>query len=140
MRKIIPWCACLLTAALLASGCGGVRNSVSGKVTFGGRPVAGMVTFVGADGKEATAPINPDGSYTVVNPPAGQVQVVVKNFPGMAGGNQPKPNPRLPQLPGSVTTAAPLGVAPPAKYAAPSPALTFTVTGGRQTYDVELTR
>src|SRR5947209_4907406 len=110
MRSRIPFGVVLVAAALLASGCGGVRNSVSGKVTLGGRPVAGMVTFVGADGKEATAPVNPDGSYTVVNPPTGQVQVVVKNFPGMAGGNQPRPNPRLPQLPGVVVTAAPPGV------------------------------
>jgi hypothetical protein len=138
MRRAYPWCVGLVAAALLASGCG-VRSTVSGKVTLGGQAVAGTVTFIGAEGKEFTAPINPDGTYTLTDTPAGAAQVVVKCFPGTAAPLA-KRNPKLPQLPGTFTAPPAPGVLPPARYAAPNNGLTLVVTGGRQTFDIELVR
>src|SRR5262249_10283831 len=55
--------ALLLAALVCATGCGkSARDAVSGKVTFKGQPVAGTVSFLGTNGKEVTAPINPDGT------------------------------------------------------------------------------
>jgi hypothetical protein len=126
----------LLFAALAClTGCpgggpGDAKNSVSGKVTLNGQPVSGMVGFIGSDGKEVPAPIKPDGTYIVDNPPTGDVKVVVR---GMQG----------PSLPKGVTMqdmGGPQGVQPPPKYASPATSgLTFNVTGGKQNYNIELT-
>jgi len=129
---------CLFVALLVGlSGCDKkgdeAANSVSGKVTLNGEPVAGIITFVGADNKEVSGPIKPDGTYTVANPPAGQVKILVKGMGGTlptatppkeAGGNMPKMG----------------GVSPPAKYSAVNTTdLKFEVTSGKQKHDITLT-
>jgi hypothetical protein len=136
-----PLCwSCLLLAAVLAgAGCGkkGPASTVSGKVTLNGKPVAGTVTFIGPDNREITAPINPDGTYTVANPPAGQVQVVVRNLPGARPGMTPS-IPRNVSMPGNVTSAS-VGLPPPMRYAWQNNGLAFSVTGGKQQHDIILT-
>jgi hypothetical protein len=122
----------LLLALGTLAGCGGrgkaPDSSVSGKVTLGGRAVAGQVVFVGSDQKEIAAPINPEGAYQINNPPKGEYQVVVKGVPG------------VPVVPGTKAPgdAPPPGAAPPAKYAQPGNGLKFSITGGEQKYDIEL--
>jgi len=109
-------------------------NSVSGKVTLNGEAVAGTVVFVGADNKEVPAPIKPDGSYTVPNPPTGKVKVLVKGMLGSAPvATPPKDSGSMPKMGGGS------GVAPPAKYGAvASTPLSFEVTSGKQKYDIPL--
>ena len=114
----------------LAAGCSaGPENSVSGKVTVAGsRPVTdGFVTFYGAGNKKATAHITPDGRYFMADPPKGQVRVTVTAAPATAAP------PGAPPLVG-VRAAAP----PPVQYGDPDNGLTVTVSGGRQTADLDL--
>jgi hypothetical protein len=63
--------------ALSAYAAGG-NTTVSGHVTFQGRPVIwGSVMLVGPDGHSAVGRIQPDGSFTVPNAPTGEVGVSV---------------------------------------------------------------
>jgi hypothetical protein len=130
----------LLSVLLWGTGCGpkGPKNSVSGKVTLNGKAVTGQVTFIGPDSKEITSAINPDGTYMIPDPPAGQAKIVVKGMPGMPAGGVPPPAGKSIDAPGA--TAAEMGVPPPAKYALPDNGLTFNVTGGKQTHNIELTQ
>src|SRR4051812_44690714 len=72
-------------AALLVlgvSGCGGTAT-VSGKVTYNGRPVtSGTVVFMDADGRPSPpAYIQADGTYSASNVPVGAVRVAIDNPP-----------------------------------------------------------
>ncbi len=124
-----------LPALLLVMGCGGkggAKDSVSGKVVFKGQPVEGSITFIGANGKEASAPIMSDGTYMVPDPPLGEDKIVIKGAPGMSNA----PARKIPAMPGKDVTPVAKGTPPPARYAVPTNGLTFKVTGGKQTYDV----
>jgi hypothetical protein len=58
----------------------GGTSKVTGRVTFGGRPVIwGSVVLVGPDGRSAAGRIEPDGTYTVANAPRGEVLVSVSS-------------------------------------------------------------
>lgn len=124
------------TAWLISAGCSSnaSSDSVRGKVTLNDKPVSGMVVFTATDGKTASSPIGPDGSYTVTSPPRGTVKVSVTGM-GPAAGRGPAPakmkDDSLPELPAE-------GVPPPAKYAKPDNGLTFDVTGGPQSFDISL--
>ena len=73
----------LLVLAAAAGGCGKSTATLSGTVTYRGRPVtSGEVVFLAADGRTvAHAPIGPDGYYTVQGVPPGQARVAVDNPP-----------------------------------------------------------
>jgi len=105
-------------------------------VTLGGAAVAGEVTFIGADNTSVSNLILPDGTYTIANPPKGRVKVVVKGtgMPTPPAKGQP-PGVKAPEMVGGT---APAGVPPPPKYANPDNGTTFEVTGGQQTFDIEL--
>lgn len=139
-RFLRPWAAtAALCAALIALGCGGgaKKNAeVTGKVTLSGQPVAGEVVFVGGDGKEQLALLNPEGVYTTTALAKGEYQVAVRGMaaPPAPAGKAPPP-PAGSQVPETPKT----GVAPPAKYAKPSNGLKVTITGEPQTYDIPLT-
>jgi hypothetical protein len=136
----VPSLALVLIALAWAAGCGrsGPKNSVSGKVLLEGRPVAGTVAFIGPDGKEALAPINPDGTYTVANPPAGQVRIVVRGILGVGGAANLPPEVEKLMPAGAPAPAAKAGVPPPERYATPDSGLTFNVTKGKQKHDITL--
>jgi len=130
--------AFLLALLVVVGGCKkdkDAKDSVSGKVSYKGSPVSGIVVFVGGDGKEASSPINPDGSYSVPNPPQGQVKILVKGMAAPKGLDKQLPK-DAPQLgPGS----GPGGAAPPEKYSKTNTSdLTFEVKTGKQTHDIEL--
>jgi hypothetical protein len=69
------FCLCGL---LLVEGCGGGKGTVSGKVTYQGKPVrGGTVSFIPEAGSPAMSPIEEDGSYTVRNVLPGKVKITV---------------------------------------------------------------
>jgi len=112
---------------------------VTGKVTLEGQPVNGIVTFVYANGPDATAPTGLDGGYTMVNPPLGQVKVLVKTLPGMGGAGMVAPPKAGPEMPSMAGTASSQGVAPPARYGTvASSDLAYEVKAGKQTFDIPL--
>jgi len=140
MREAPRWVAFLLLPVLLflfgCSGSKGDGNVVSGKVKLGDKPVAGVVHFVYADGKELTAPISLEGGYAITKAPTGQVKILVKGQPGSGQVIAPKGT----EIPGGKdmpTTGG--GVPPPAKYSvAGTSDLTYDVKAGKQTHDITL--
>jgi hypothetical protein len=129
--------------ATLASGCGG-DYTVSGKVKVRGQALnAGLVTFKStSDQTERSASIGADGSYTMYNPPRGEVIAMVKVVipEGMQTEEDPPDAPQVPgmKLPGK-------GQRPPEilrvdqRYADPSTTpLKFTVKHSGQKININL--
>ena len=68
----------LALVPLLAAGCGGGKGDLTGKITFGGKPLPkGQVSLQARDGKMYAADIQPDGSYTITGIPSGSVKIAV---------------------------------------------------------------
>jgi len=138
----------LLIAALVClAGCSGkgkIKNKVTGKVTLDGEPVAGTVSLIGEDGKEAPVSglLEEGGTYTILNPPLGKYEVIVKA--PLGGGNPGQPPPNAAGTGGGVSAnkvEGPKGKMPPKKYERPKNGLPqLEVTGGEQTHDIALTK
>ncbi len=115
--------------ALCACGCGGA--TVSGKVTYQGRPVtSGSVIILGADRQARSGVIEADGSYAVEGVTPGEVKIGVVSHDPAKGRHQGKkpPPPR--------GTWFPL----PPRYEDPETSgLGCTVGGGQVRHDIELT-
>lgn len=133
LLSILP----LGVVVILIAGCGGggkgKGDTVSGKVTLNGNPVAGEVIFIGSDGKESKMLISMDGSYTVASPAKGEAKIGVKSM-----GSAPAPSGAgKSDMPGFSPAS---GVPAPAKYNNPSTSgLTYTVKGGDEKFDIVLT-
>lgn len=107
-------------AMLVLVGCGASKGNVKGVVFYKDKALAsGVVTFVAAKGSVSTASIQPDGSYTLKNVPAGEVTILVTSGPGLGGKGKAVPIPK--------------DYSDPAK----SP-LKYTVTSGDQEHDIRL--
>jgi hypothetical protein len=132
-----------LFAALAAPGCGtdGDVGQVTGKVRFHGRPVpSGTVTFIGADGNAVYSKIASDGTYRIARVPVGEAKIAVDSHPRVPAGLQ-RPRHTAPGEPAHGTAPAPAeqSVAIPERFKkAESSGLTYHVTKGEQTYDIEL--
>lgn len=147
--------SCLvLLVGLLPQGCGGGYGEVSGKVYYKGRLLAApgmMVSFTDANGGVCSNSVAPDGGYTLAKVPVGQVKISVvvlpprridqvqqKEHEAVRAGIVKAP-------PEEWEKMAPNGpprrfaIAIPRSYADPETSgLIHTVTGGKQTYDIEL--
>jgi hypothetical protein len=135
-----------LCAALLA-GCSSEPETakVSGKVTYKGQPVTGgQMYFYPAEGGGLPGSITPDGTYAIVGLPPGKVTVTietesinpnrtVRTYGDKRGGGM-GPTPE-----GVNTSGGGIYVQIPKKYAQKATTdLTFEVTGGEQTHDIQL--
>jgi hypothetical protein len=163
--------------ALLASGCGPAKGSLSGKATLDGTPLkGGRINFISdSSGPGATAEIGDDGTYSIPVLSAGTYSVTVDTEylksaggstgsgggrpgmgsggpgsgppPGVKGAAPPKDAGKAPpkmDVPEGYKMASPGDAAKkyvkiPAKYGdASQSGLTYTFTGGSQTYDIPL--
>jgi hypothetical protein len=124
----------------LAVGCGSNKGSVSGKVTYQGKPLpSGFVTFVVENGGPMHAEIQGDGSYHFDKVPVGPVKIGVQ--PKSGGGSlQSTAMPRNPADFAKAKSAMTETDAPiPPKYTDPNKSeLTYTVTKGPQQHDIDL--
>jgi hypothetical protein len=135
-------------------GCGSGEGTVSGRVLYQNTPVpGGLVTFTPVDARHppATAVIDEHGRYQLTVA-AGEVQISVDNRELKPLSPRDKKPPVLPpgvQLPppGKVEVPPPQAAEkPPGKYReipekylrADLSGLSYTVTSGTQSYDVEL--
>jgi hypothetical protein len=135
---------------VLTSGCGGgvSRAKVTGQVTYQGAPLpGGSITFHGQDKFVRSAYIDPGGRYLIVGAPAGEIKVAVTAPPPAAAAAPAAAAPAAGKSSGKhasktgSTPAAPVvaGVALPPKFNDPEQSgLTYTLTGGDQTLDIEL--
>ena len=68
----------LLAVMMLAGGCAPGSGSVSGTVTFQGKPLTtGTVVFYDAANNSPSSPIQPDGTYKIGKVATGQARIVV---------------------------------------------------------------
>lgn len=143
---------CLLLLPVVAVGCGGGRGTISGKVTFNGKPLpVGTISFYPQSGKQdaINCPIR-NGAYSQEGVPTGEVKVgVVTVDPANAGGGSgaAAAGGGGGSDTGARVTATPAGrkksatfVAVPPRYGSPDTSdLSLTVQTGEQVFDVELT-
>jgi len=127
-RRRVVGIVLALVPLLAVAGCSGSAkvSKVTGVVRYNGLPLpGGTLTFYGgADGKTmARTLIGVDGTYQLPNPPVGSVKIAVE------GPSRPSEQDKGNKPP----------VVIPGKYANPdSSGLTYTVTEGDQSHDVEL--
>jgi outer membrane biosynthesis protein TonB len=112
--------------------------SVSGQVTYKGKPVTGGVIVFVAGKTSVAGTIAPDGTYNVEKLMPGDYKVAVdtealKLPAGGAGGKAPPAGAPAPKPPAGTYVAI------PAKYrSADTSALALKVEAGKQTFDIEL--
>src|SRR5262249_42747738 len=143
----------------LLGGCGGPSGVVSGKVSYKGTPLnAGEILFLTEKGQLLRSTIDPEGNYSISKVPAGTVKIGV--LPAMQGppaptvmrggppgsGRPPEiPLPKEGGPPPEFRDAfKPKAADPklkdfPQKYKEPETSgLTYSASGGSQTYPIEL--
>jgi hypothetical protein len=105
----------------------GVKSSVSGRVTYHGVGLSsGVVQFFGEKGDPVVGMVQMGGTYTVWEPPSGNVKIAVTTTP-------PSYVSKAPTAPGA-------GNILPERYADPDTSgLTLRVSGGQQSFDIVLT-
>ena len=148
--------AVFLSLIFLANlGCSPSKGEVSGTVTYKGQKVTGgSVVFHSTEGKGSVpATIGEDGTYSAPKVPSGEVKVTVETDsvkPATGAKNRP-PAAMMPPAGADVPKDAADGsiysgkakigkyVQIPDTYASPEKtSLTFIITGGKQTIDLEL--
>jgi hypothetical protein len=131
------WSLGLLLLIVALPGCGG-NPVVSGTVTYKKVPLnTGEVSFIGSDGKSRSGLIGSDGRYEIVDPPKGEVTIVVtasRAEPSKAGGSP---------LGGADfaknARAVPVQSLVPTRYGDPkSSDLRYVVVSGKQRKDIDL--
>jgi hypothetical protein len=120
---------------------------VTGKVTLDDKPADGVaITFLGADGRTATALTDSSGRYRADNVPVGQTGVGVASLPdegddsnaGMIQKNRGADPAAQPAKPADVKKKGPKV---PDRFADPgSSGLKHTVAEGESTFDIPLKR
>jgi hypothetical protein len=66
-----------LLLCVMLTGCGSAKVEVTGTVRYYGKPLPyGTIQFLGTDGIPYAAPIQPDGTYTLLAP-TGPAKVIV---------------------------------------------------------------
>jgi hypothetical protein len=115
---------------LCAQGCSKGPPVITGKITYRNEPVTtGQVHFVG-EGKSRSALIAPDGTYTINDPPLGEVKVAVEST-GSTEAKEFKPQSKPGRL-------QPKGSMIPQRYAKETTSgLVYTIKGS-QTIDLDL--
>jgi hypothetical protein len=133
----------VVVLAVSALGCGQRTATLSGKVTYQGKPLtSGVVVFVNEEGKVSPpAAIGSDGNYVATQVPLGQVKISIDNPPpaGLfqsSGGNKPaETDPELMEAREKAATY----VAIPPRYKDPQQAgRLIEVSAGSSSYDIDL--
>jgi hypothetical protein len=116
----------------------GKIGSVSGKVLYKGRPVTGgSIAFHSAEGKVFAGAIHADGTYDLQGVPLGAAKVTVEteSLKGSKLKTPPKDKGGLPKE----GEGAPRYLPIPRQYAEVNTSpLRYTVTAGKQTFDIDL--
>ena len=137
------WVLPLALFSLTLAGCGPRAATVSGTVTFKKQPLpSGTVLFHGADGRIEHGLLGEGGRYTIADAPPGPVRIAVKAHAAKPAGlpSSGRPPAAGAEVGGPKEQRDGKFVAVPARYGDPAlSGLTYTVRGGAQTHDIELT-
>src|SRR5262249_13713184 len=113
----------LLLLGLMTAGCGKPTGTVSGKVSYRGRPLpAGTVMFLAEDDGVASGPIQADGTFKIGNVPVGTNKVTVATERPVPPVPRPKDMHPPPDVPPPEQPPVPAGkyVPIPDKYRNPN--------------------
>jgi hypothetical protein len=126
-----------------ALGCGKRSATVSGQVTYKGKPVtSGTVVFFGADGQPCPpASVQEDGTYKATKVATGPVKVVLDNPPPLRYGWNRKMSKELandPEIQQANRQAKNYVPTPPKYGDVKQSGLTAELTGGSNNYNIEL--
>lgn len=131
----------VLSVLPLATGCGGeAKGTVSGKVTYQGKPLpGGFVTFVPDNGAPVHSDIQSDGTYRIDKAPVGSVKISIQPK-SEQDASQSSGMPRNPKDYGKLQPAMTEAKSSiPPKYGNPNQSgLTYTVVKGSQQHDIDL--
>jgi hypothetical protein len=130
----------LLLIIPLAAGCGRPKGTVSGKVTYQGKPLkTGFVTFTPDKGPAVNSAIDSEGNYKVENVPVGTARISVREEANASSETLSKvQNPRDPQEMMKAMRQTAVSTIP-RKYNTPEESeLTYTVQQGPQEHDIDL--
>lgn len=125
----------------LATGCGGeAKGTVSGKVTYQGKPLpGGFVTFVPDNGAPVHTDIQSDGTYHIDKAPLGPVKISVQpksEQEAMQSSRMPRDAKGYGKFQSAMTETK---SSIPPKYGTPNESgLTYTVVKGPQQHDIDL--
>jgi hypothetical protein len=133
-----------LGLVLVAAGCGPSTGTVSGVVRYKGEPLAGyVVTMIAPDDRLVTAITDDQGAYTIPNAPVGTLKVMVSppHRPPPVSEEIRKIREKSHQKvrPPDTQPASKIVNIPDRYKNKDQTPLTFTVEGGQQTYDPEVT-
>ncbi len=120
--------------AVAASGCSGRRFDVAGQVKYNGSPLGqpgGQVVFVGPNGSQVAASVEPDGLYRASGVPAGLNRVAVY-WPNPEARTAGKPRKGEPLKP------APAPFLTPARYASAETSELSVQVGEGTVFDIDL--
>jgi hypothetical protein len=142
-HRIIVACLLATLACPLSGGCGSRTATVSGRVTFRGKPVNnGSVIVYCSDKQIVRGNLGTDGTYTIPNVPYGSSTVTVQSHSRVPAGLRMAQN--LPPSSGGpvqpiVEHGDTLPVALPQKYSVPEESgLRVVVEDGPVTFDIDL--
>ena len=135
----------LAALALLAAGCGSGKGTITGEVTYKGKPIAwGRITFVCQEGKQSTHSAHIiKGQYKIENCPIGPVKISVESFVAYA---PPADNPMVQRSREAGYVEPPADVVGKDKYVdipkdygnSDLSGLEYTVTRGDNTHNIDL--
>jgi hypothetical protein len=136
----------LLSVALacFSVGCGPSIGTVSGKVTYKGKPLtSGTVSFLGANNTTVQSPIDSEGKYSVkMAPGAAKITVSVPTPSAVPSGAKmmdPSKMGAPDKAPPSAEAAKEKPIKLPSKYSdGNNTPLTYTVKPGVQEHDISL--
>jgi len=145
MKTVLSVFLIAMTGLLAGCGRSGSSSSVTGSVTYKGKPVTGGTMLLHGKDKVFPASLGPDGNYICPSVPAGEYTVTI-NTEGLKknvvdpviGGEEQKlfENKDLAKARASIPAYVPI----PGKYAdAKTSGLTLTVGSGSNTKDLQLT-
>ena len=125
--------ALLVLALVVLAGCGRETGTVSGVVKYRGKPLPGGTISLLSDDQHtvATSPVHADGTYSIATIPVGEVKIAV-----VTSAPSPK-HMAMPGMDGSTQEGKYVPI--PVRYHdSTKSGLTYSVTRGAQTYDVNL--
>lgn len=144
-RSFMTYGSLIALPLITIAGCDSCTATVSGQVTYLGKPVpGGSVVLYCSDKQIVRGLIGPDGRYSIPNVPCGPAQVTIQSPSELPAGMRLQqhlpPTTNGPVMPAAAgAPKAGRGAGLPQRYSLPEESgLSVIVDRGQMTYDIEL--